>query len=105
MARLGRQNDNPAPACRDYPAHQWRYILHDGQSLQGVALENRYMVTEMNIPLMEDPERNKLILDPIPAGCWGLPEDLMDALIFLSSKASDYVHGVLQPADGGFLTR
>ena len=69
------------------------------------AIAPGYMATEMNIPLMEDPARNKLILDRVPAGRWGLPEDLVGALIFLSSKASDYVHGILLPVDGGFLAR
>jgi 2-deoxy-D-gluconate 3-dehydrogenase len=69
------------------------------------AIAPGYMATEMNIPLMEDPARNKLILDRVPAGRWGLPEDLVGALIFLSSSASDYVHGILLPVDGGFLAR
>jgi 2-deoxy-D-gluconate 3-dehydrogenase len=69
------------------------------------AIAPGYMATEMNIPLMEDPTRNKLILDRVPAGRWGQPEDLVGALIFLSSKASDYVHGILLPVDGGFLAR
>ena len=69
------------------------------------AIAPGYMATEMNIPLMEDPARNKLILDRVPAGRWGLPEDLVGALIFLASPASDYVHGVLLPVDGGFLAR
>lgn len=69
------------------------------------AIAPGYMATEMNIPLMEDPARNKLILDRVPAGRWGLPEDLVGALIFLASPASDYVHGILLPVDGGFLAR
>jgi 2-dehydro-3-deoxy-D-gluconate 5-dehydrogenase len=69
------------------------------------AIAPGYMATEMNIPLMEDPARNKLILDRVPAGRWGLPEDLVGVLIFLSSSASDYVHGILIPVDGGFLAR
>jgi 2-dehydro-3-deoxy-D-gluconate 5-dehydrogenase len=69
------------------------------------AIAPGYMATEMNIPLMEDPARNKLILDRVPAGRWGLPQDLVGALIFLSSPASDYVHGILIPVDGGFLAR
>jgi 2-dehydro-3-deoxy-D-gluconate 5-dehydrogenase len=69
------------------------------------AIAPGYMATEMNIPLMEDPARNKLIMDRVPAGRWGLPEDLVGALIFLSSSASDYVHGILLPVDGGFLAR
>jgi 2-dehydro-3-deoxy-D-gluconate 5-dehydrogenase len=69
------------------------------------AIAPGYMATEMNIPLMQNPARNKLILDRVPAGRWGLPEDLVGALIFLSSPASDYVHGVVLPVDGGFLAR
>ncbi len=69
------------------------------------AIAPGYMATEMNIPLMEDPARNKLIMDRVPAGRWGLPEDLVGALIFLSSSASDYVHGILLPVDGAFLAR
>jgi 2-deoxy-D-gluconate 3-dehydrogenase len=69
------------------------------------AIAPGYYATEMNIPLMEDPARNKLILDRVPAGRWGLPEDLVGALIFLSSSASDYVHGVVLPVDGGFMAR
>jgi 2-deoxy-D-gluconate 3-dehydrogenase len=69
------------------------------------AIAPGYMATEMNIPLMEDPARNKLILDRVPAGRWGLPEDLVGALIFLASPASDYIHGILIPVDGGFLAR
>lgn len=69
------------------------------------AIAPGYMATEMNIPLMEDPTRNKLIMDRVPAGRWGLPEDLVGALIFLCSPASDYVHGILLPVDGGFLAR
>lgn len=75
---------------------------------QGVnvnAIAPGYMATEMNIPLMEDAARNKLIMDRVPAGRWGLPEDLVGALIFLSSSASDYVNGILLPVDGGFLAR
>lgn len=69
------------------------------------AIAPGYYATEMNIPLMQDPARNKLVMDRVPAGRWGLPEDLVGALIFLSSSASDYVHGILLPVDGGFLAR
>ena len=81
-------------------ANEW-----SGRGINVNAIAPGYMATEMNIPLMEDPVRNKLILDRVPAGRWGLPEDLVGTLIFLSSSASDYVHGVLIPVDGGFLAR
>lgn len=69
------------------------------------AIAPGYMATDMNIPLMKDPARNKLIMDRVPAARWGLPEDLVGALIFLSSSASDYINGILLPVDGGFLAR
>ncbi|NJD58467.1 MAG: 2-deoxy-D-gluconate 3-dehydrogenase [Anaerolineales bacterium] len=81
-------------------ANEW-----SGKGINVNAIAPGYMATEMNIPLMEDPARNKLIMDRVPAGRWGLPEDLVGALIFLSSSASDYVHGVLLPVDGAFLAR
>jgi len=81
-------------------ANEW-----SGKGVNVNAIAPGYMATEMNIPLMEDPARNKLILDRVPAGRWGLPEDLVGALIFLASPASDYVHGILIPVDGGFLAR
>lgn len=87
---------------------QMTKALANEWSSQGVnvnAIAPGYMATEMNIPLMEDPDRNKLIMDRVPAGRWGLPEDLVGALIFLASPASDYVHGILLPVDGGFLAR
>lgn len=69
------------------------------------AIAPGYMATEMNTPLMEDAARNKLIMDRVPANRWGLPQDLVGALVFLASPASDYVHGILLPVDGGFLAR
>lgn len=81
-------------------ANEWA-----GRGVNVNAIAPGYMATEMNIPLMEDPARNKLILDRVPANRWGLPQDLVGALIFLASPASDYVHGILLPVDGGFLAR
>jgi 2-dehydro-3-deoxy-D-gluconate 5-dehydrogenase len=55
--------------------------------------------------LRDDPARNQAILDRIPAGRWGRAEDLSGATVFLASAASDYVHGVVLPVDGGWLGR
>ena len=87
---------------------QMTKALANEWSSQGVnvnAIAPGYMATEMNIPLMQDPTRNKLIMDRVPAGRWGTPQDLVGAAIFLSSEASDYIHGILLPVDGGFLAR
>ena len=64
-----------------------------------------YFATNNTAALREDPERNRQILERIPAGRWGEPADLGGAAVFLASAASDYVHGVLIPVDGGWLAR
>ena len=55
--------------------------------------------------LKEDEIRNREILSRIPAACWGVPEDLAGAAVFLASSASDYIHGAILPVDGGWLAR
>ena len=49
--------------------------------------------------------RSRAILERIPAGRWGEPADLAGATVFLASAASDYVHGIVLPVDGGWLGR
>ena len=56
-------------------------------------------------PLIEDPVRSRQILDRIPAGRWGQPEDLGGTVVFLCSSASDYLHGSVIAVDGGWLAR
>lgn len=64
-----------------------------------------YIATEMNTALMNDEIRNRQILERIPAGRWGNPEDLGGAAVFLSSSASDYINGFTIAVDGGWLGR
>jgi 2-deoxy-D-gluconate 3-dehydrogenase len=64
-----------------------------------------YMLTEMNTALVNDPIRSEQILVRIPAGRWGHPEDLIGTALFLASPASDYIHGITLPVDGGWLGR
>jgi len=64
-----------------------------------------YMATDNTKPLQEDPVRNKAILDRIPAGRWGTPEDLQGVAVFLASAASDYMQGYTIAVDGGWLAR
>jgi 2-deoxy-D-gluconate 3-dehydrogenase len=64
-----------------------------------------YMATELNEALVDNPDREPLILSRIPAGRWGQPADLKGTVLFLASAASDYVHGTLIPVDGGYLGR
>jgi len=69
------------------------------------AIAPGYIETDNTQALRDDPVRFKSILDRIPAGRWGVAEDLAGATVFLASSASDYVSGITLPVDGGWLGR
>jgi 2-deoxy-D-gluconate 3-dehydrogenase len=69
------------------------------------AIAPGYMATDVTAALRSDPNRARAILDRIPAERWGTPADLKGVVVFLASAASDYMHGVIVPVDGGWLTR
>ena len=69
------------------------------------AIAPGYMATDNTEALRNDPARSKQILERIPAGRWGKPEDVAGAALFLCSVASDYVHGQVVAVDGGWLAR
>ena len=69
------------------------------------AIAPGYIATENTKALREDPLRNKSILDRIPAGRWGTPEDLMGTIVFLCSDASNYLNGSVVTVDGGWMGR
>ncbi|MGE8262956.1 MAG: 2-dehydro-3-deoxy-D-gluconate 5-dehydrogenase KduD [Stenotrophomonas sp.] len=69
------------------------------------AIAPGYMATDNTAALRADEDRNKSILDRIPAARWGTPEDLGGTAVFLASSASDYVNGAVLPVDGGWLAR
>jgi 2-deoxy-D-gluconate 3-dehydrogenase len=69
------------------------------------AIAPGYFATDNTAALRADVKRNAEILARIPAGRWGEPDDLAGAAVFLASAASDYVHGVILPVDGGWLAR
>jgi len=69
------------------------------------AIAPGYFSTNNTIALRADEQRNKDILARIPANRWGQPQDLGGAAVFLASAASDYIHGIILPVDGGWLAR
>lgn len=69
------------------------------------AIAPGYMETNNTTALRADKDRNDSILDRIPAGRWGTPEDMAGAVVFLASEASSYVHGFTVAVDGGWLAR
>jgi 2-deoxy-D-gluconate 3-dehydrogenase len=69
------------------------------------AIAPGYMVTNNTENLRKDAARTKSITERIPAGRWGTPEDLQGAVIFLASRASDYVNGHILLVDGGWMAR
>jgi 2-deoxy-D-gluconate 3-dehydrogenase len=69
------------------------------------AIAPGYMATNNTAALRADAGRNAAILERIPAGRWGSPDDLAGPVVFLASKASDYVNGYTVAVDGGWLAR
>jgi 2-deoxy-D-gluconate 3-dehydrogenase len=69
------------------------------------AIAPGYMRTTNTAALQTDETRNRQILERIPAGRWGEPEDVAGAAVFLSSSASDYINGHILVVDGGWMGR
>lgn len=74
-------------------------------NIQVNAIAPGYFATDNTAALRADEARNKEISARIPAGRWGKPEDLQGAVVFLASKASDYVNGHILLVDGGWMAR
>jgi 2-deoxy-D-gluconate 3-dehydrogenase len=81
-------------------ANEWA-----AQGINVNAIAPGYFDTNNTAALRADPVREPAILARIPAGRWGEPRDLAGAAVFLASRASDYVHGIVLPVDGGWLAR
>jgi len=81
-------------------ANEWAHL---GINVNAIA--PGYMATDNTAQLRNDTGRNQAILERIPAGRWGQPDDLGGAAVFLASPASDYVNGAILPVDGGWLAR
>jgi 2-deoxy-D-gluconate 3-dehydrogenase len=69
------------------------------------AIAPGYIKTPLNQHIWKDPVRSEQIMARLPSGRWGTPADLEGAAVFLASPASDYIHGIVLPVDGGFLSR
>ena len=76
-----------------------------GKGVNVNAIAPGYIETDNTAALRADAARSKTILDRIPAGRWGQPEDLKGAAVFLASRASDYVNGTILTVDGGWMGR
>jgi 2-deoxy-D-gluconate 3-dehydrogenase len=81
-------------------ANEWA-----GQGVQVNAIAPGYIATDNTAALRANPVRSKAILERIPAGRWGEPEDMMGAVVYLCSSASDYVNGAILTVDGGWMGR
>ena len=83
-------------------------ILANEWAAKGInvnAIAPGYIATNNTAALQADENRNRQILERIPAGRWGDPSDLGGAAVFLASSASDYVNGHILAVDGGWLAR
>ncbi|MDA0747193.1 MAG: SDR family oxidoreductase [bacterium] len=76
-----------------------------GRGVNVNAIAPGYVATDNNATLRADTGRYQAILERIPAGRWGVPEDMKGAAVFLASEASNYVHGQLLLVDGGWMGR
>jgi 2-deoxy-D-gluconate 3-dehydrogenase len=81
-------------------ANEWA-----GRGVNVNAIAPGYIRTDATRALVEDPARYEQILERIPAGRWGDPQDLGGAVVFLASPAADYVHGHVLVVDGGWMGR
>jgi 2-deoxy-D-gluconate 3-dehydrogenase len=81
-------------------ANEWAPL-----NIQVNAIAPGYIATDNTAPLRADETRNRQILERIPAGRWGQPEDIAAAAVFLASPASKYITGVVLNVDGGWLAR
>ena len=81
-------------------ANEWA-----SKGVQVNAIAPGYIATDNTAALRADPVRSAELLLRIPAGRWGVPDDLKGATVFLASSASDYVKGAILVVDGGWMAR
>jgi 2-deoxy-D-gluconate 3-dehydrogenase len=81
-------------------ANEWA-----GKNVNINAIAPGYMATNNTKQLRSDADRSDAILDRIPAGRWGTPQDMAGAVVFLCSEAASYINGFTLAVDGGWLAR
>jgi 2-deoxy-D-gluconate 3-dehydrogenase len=81
-------------------ANEWA-----ARGIQVNAIAPGYMATDLTQALQNDDTRSRQILERIPAGRWGSPQDVAGAAVFLASPASNYINGHILVVDGGWLAR
>lgn len=81
-------------------ANEWA-----GKGINVNAIAPGYIATDNTQALQDDADRSKSILERIPAGRWGKPEDFAGPVVFLASSAADYVSGEILTVDGGWMGR
>jgi len=81
-------------------ANEWA-----SQGINVNAIAPGYLKTGVTAGIRSDPKRNQAVLDRIPAGRWGEPDDVKGPVVFLASAAAEYLHGTVVPVDGGWLAR
>lgn len=81
-------------------ANEWA-----GLGIHVNAIAPGYINTDMTDALQKDPIRSKSILERIPQGRWGKPEDFKGPVVFLASEASNYMNGTILTVDGGWMGR
>ena len=81
-------------------ANEWA-----GKGVNVNSIAPGYIATDNNQALRDDAARNEQLLVRIPAGKWGSPDDLKGSVVWLSSRAADYVHGSIVVVDGGWMGR
>ncbi len=81
-------------------ANEWA-----SKGVQVNAIAPGYIETDLNVALRNDRQRSPAILERIPAGRWGRPDDLKGPMVFLASAASNYINGEILVVDGGWMAR
>ncbi|MNH26369.1 2-dehydro-3-deoxy-D-gluconate 5-dehydrogenase [compost metagenome] len=104
---VGAYNSSPYSASKGAVLQLTKSLSNEWAQygIQVNAIAPGYILTDMNSDILQDPVRKKEFEDRIPSKKWGDPQDIVGTAMFLATKASDYVTGILIPVDGGVLSR